>query len=99
MKISKPDWVGLRCLYLLLASDTSTATIKEVQRILRYYQDKYTTEGVTNAMGKLVRDNALRGTFNVPEAAISRQLNNSIKQHLEDNWMVVRDVNLDGRVK
>lgn len=99
MRITKPDWVGLRGLYLLLASDPSAVTLKEVQRILQYYQDKYTTAIVQDAMGKLVRDNALRGTFDTPASAMSRRLSLAITEQPEKDWTEVREVNLEGRVK
>lgn len=83
-KIKIHDWVGLRALYLILASDTSSATVREVQRILRYYENIYTTAVVQQAMSLLVRDNALRGTFDNPEADMSRRLDRAIKITLVD---------------
>lgn len=99
MRITKPDWVGLRGLYLILASDPSAVTLKEVQRILQYYQDKYTTAIVQDAMARLVHDNALRGTFDNPASAMSRRLSLAITEQQEKDWTEAREVNLEGRVK
>jgi hypothetical protein len=99
VRITKPDWVGLRGLYLLLASDPSAVTVREVQRILQYYEDKYTTPVVRDAMARLVHDNALRGTFDTPASAMSRRLSLAITEHPEKDWDEAREVNLEGRVK
>ena len=101
--IKEHDWVGLRTLYILLASDVSAAQLPEVQRILRYYQNKYSHGMVIGAMGQLARDNAIRGTFDNPESAISRRLNSSIVIAQKDpdfsDFDSVKEITLEGRVK
>lgn len=99
--MTRAEWVGLRTLYILLASDVSAVTLPEVQRILRYYQDKYDSNTITEAMGQLARDNAIRGTFDNPESEISRRLDRSIvlTQKAPDFPEVVGEVTLEGRAK
>jgi hypothetical protein len=100
-RITRDDWVGLRALYILLASDASAAVLPEVQRILKYYQDKYEYGAVTTAMGQLARDNAVRITFDNPASAISRRLDSSIviTQKNQDFSDSVEEITLDGRAK
>jgi hypothetical protein len=78
-KITKPDWVGLRSLYLLLASDTSAAQSPEVVRIIEYYRNKYGSDVMYPAMERLTKDNAWRGTFSDPNVAFARRLDSAIK--------------------
>lgn len=103
MRITRDDWVGLRALYILLASDASAISMPEVQLILRYYQDKYENGMITRAMGQLARDNAIRGTFDNPESAISRRLNSSIvsvqKGQDFSDFDQTEEITLEGRVK
>lgn len=100
-RITRDDWVGLRTLYILLASDVSAALLPEVQRILQYYKDKYDYGVLVKAMGQLARDNAIRGTFDNPESAISRRLSNSIviRQKDPDFPDQAGEITLEGRVK
>jgi hypothetical protein len=94
MKVSKPDWVGIRALYLLLASDTSAALSPEVQRIIRYYREKYSTEIFYPAMAAIARDNAWRNTFSDPQVAFARKINQSIHvtQRDEEFLEKIRDI-------
>jgi hypothetical protein len=102
-RITANDWVALRALYILLASDASAIALTEVQLILRYYQDKYDPGIITRAMGQLARDNAIRGTFDNPESAISRRLNSSIvstpKGQDFSDFDQTQEITLEGRVK
>lgn len=102
-RITANDWVGLRALYILLASDASAISMPEVKRILRYYQEKYESGMITRAMGQLARDNAIRGTFDTPESAISRRLNSSIVIAQKDPdfsaFDQTQEITLEGRVK
>jgi hypothetical protein len=100
-RITRDDWVGLRTLYILLASDVSAALLPEVQLILHYYKDKYDYGTVVKAMGQLARDNAIRGTFDNPESAISRRLNSSIviRQKDPDFPDQAGEITLEGRAK
>ena len=92
--ITKPDWVGLRALYLLLASDTSAALSPEVQRIIRYYREKYSTEIFYPAMAAIAKDNAWRGTFSDPQVAFARKLDQSIRitQRAEEFPEAIQDI-------
>lgn len=76
--IKEYDWVGLRALYLLLATDASAISSAEVRRILEYYQDKYGDSMVQKAIEMLSLDNAIRGTFAVTDVYFARRLDKSI---------------------
>lgn len=77
-KITKSDWVGLRSLYLLLASDSSAALSPEVNRIIEHYRRKYDSNTMYPAMAAIARDNAWRGTFADPSVGFARRLDSSI---------------------
>lgn len=76
--IKKDDWVGLRALYLLMASDVSSSCSGEVQKIANFYEQKYGPGIVRSAFNALARDNYLRNTFDDPAVGFSRRLDNAI---------------------
>ena len=78
IKLKASDWVGLRALYLLLATDTSSAASAEVRRIIRYYEDAHGSARVYTAFAALAKDNSVRGTFDVPDVQWARNLDRSI---------------------
>ena len=92
--ITKSDWVGMRALYLLLASDPSAAQSHEVVRIMNFYRDKYGTNGFYPAIAAIAKDNAQRNTFSDPSVMFGRNLDRSIKvtQRPEDFPEVITDV-------
>lgn len=96
-KITKSDWVGLRSLYLLLASDTSAALSPEVNRIIVYYREKYSTEVMYPAMAAIAKDNAWRGTFEDPSVAFARRLDGYIHMTYGDKEFpeVIHDIKKD----
>jgi hypothetical protein len=77
-KISKDDWVGLRGLYLLLATDASAINSPEVKRISSFYEGRYGYGAVVGAMAQLTTDNAIRETFTAPDVNWARELDRSI---------------------
>jgi len=77
-KITKPDWVGLRALYLILTPDSSAALSPEVNRIIEYYRRKYGSNAMYPAMAAIAKDNAWRGTFEDPSVGFARRLDSSI---------------------
>ena len=77
-KISKDDWVGLRALYLLLATDASATNSSEVKRIRQFYESRYGYAAVVVAIGQLTMDNAIRETFTAPDVNWARELDRSI---------------------
>lgn len=93
--IKKHDWVGLRALYLLLASDVSAVSSKEVSRILRFYQNKYDEKVIQKAMEMLSRDNAIRGTFKAPDVDFARRMDKSIQFRGEGFADFVGDISKD----
>jgi hypothetical protein len=78
--INESDWVGMRALYLLLATDTSAAQSPEVCRIMNFYRKKYGTNTFYPAMAAIAKDNGWRDTFNDPNVMFARILRKSIQQ-------------------
>jgi hypothetical protein len=44
-RLREPDWIALRLLYVLVASDPSSASLPDVQKALRYYNRKLRPKG------------------------------------------------------
>lgn len=78
-KITKSDWVGLRALYLLIASDASAAQSPEVCRIMSYYTQQYGNDAIDRAICEMAKDNAWRNTFDNESVAFARRLDSAIK--------------------
>lgn len=93
--IKKHDWVGLRALYLLMASDASAVSSKEVSRILRFYQNQYDEKVIQKAMEMLSRDNSIRGTFEAPGVAFARRMDKAIQIREEGHADFVGDIAKD----
>lgn len=83
--INKSDWVGLRALYLLLATDVSAINSPEVVRIKNFYERKYGTAMLYKAMEQLAKDNAIRETFTAPDVNWARDMDRSIIIKLKDS--------------
>ena len=84
MNISESDWVGMRALYLMLATDTSAAQSPEVSRINKYYRDKYGAQLFNAAIEAIYLDNRWRKTFNDPSVAFARRLSDSFNVKQKD---------------
>jgi hypothetical protein len=68
-KLKKKDWVALRLLYLILASDPSAAVLPDVQKTV----DLYGMRTILKAFELLNRDIANDGkTFGHPEVNLTR---------------------------
>ena len=78
--ITESDWVGMRALYLLLATDASAAQSPEVVRIMNFYRKKHGTEAFYPAMAAIAKDNAWRNTFDNPSVMFARTLDRSIQK-------------------
>lgn len=91
---TESDWVGMRALYLLIASDASAVQSPEVIRIIKYYQRKYGSDAVSDFTSRLAKDNAWRGTFSDPNVAFARRLDRSIRitQKEEEFPEAIQDV-------
>lgn len=90
--IKEYDWVGLRALYLLLATDASAISSREVSRILWFYQNKYGTAVIQKAMEMLAQDNSVRSTFEAPDVEFARRLDKSIRIREEGFADFVEDI-------
>ncbi len=93
--IKEHDWVGLRALYLLMASDASAVCSPEVTRIKNYYTDKYGHSFILEAMNLLSRDNSIRGTFEAPDVAFARRMYKAIQIRGEGHADFVEDIAKD----
>jgi hypothetical protein len=83
--IDKSDWVGLRALYLLLATDASAVNSPEVKRISGFYERKYGYIKMLDAMQQLAKDNAIRETFTAPDVMWARNMDRSIVIKVKDS--------------
>lgn len=82
-KLNESDWVALRLLYIVLASDPSAAALPDVQKAINFYEEKLRKPGEsTYARGNLLpifavlnREIANDGkTFNNPEVSLTRNI-------------------------
>jgi hypothetical protein len=70
-KLKKKDWVALRLLYLILASDPSAAVLPDVQKTV----DMYGLSTILAAFELLNREIANDGTtFGNPEVNLTRRV-------------------------
>lgn len=83
-QLKKADWVGLRALFLLMASDASSAQSKEVQRIADYYIAEHGHNAVYSAFNALTKDAAARETFDEPAVEWARQMDRDIVMTQKD---------------
>lgn len=81
--LQEADWVALRLLYILMASDTSCALLPDVQKTIHYYETKLRPEGanpysrgyVQDAFALLNKDIPYDGTtFGNPEVRLTRDV-------------------------
>jgi hypothetical protein len=87
-KITASDWVGIRMVYLLLAYDPSSASHPEVQRVMRFYEDKCGISRHTDwprIFDKLRQDNGWRNTFTETGSALNRRLASSVTINYQTN--------------
>jgi hypothetical protein len=82
-KLNAEDWIALRLLYIMMASDPSVCTLPDVQKTLRYYEDKLRPEGagkytsgyVMQAFALLNKDIPYdSATFANPEVRLTRDV-------------------------
>jgi hypothetical protein len=78
-RIKEADWVGLRLLYIMMATDVSTATAKEIGWCLWYYKSKYAPFIISEAFELLSRDKHLADFFKEPACASVLDLLNTVK--------------------
>lgn len=50
-KLKEADWIALRLLYLLMASDPSVGGLPDVQKTIDYYNAKLRKKGESKYMG------------------------------------------------
>ena len=88
--IKEADWVGLRLLYIMMATDVSTATAKEIGQCLWYYKSKYAPFIISEAFALLSRDKHLADFFKEPACASVLDLLNTVKLTSSDPMQVVQ---------
>ena len=83
--LKEPDWIALRLLYILLASDPSTTTLPDVQKTINYFEGKCRPIGsnprsagaVQKAFALLNKDIPYDGeTFGAPNVCLTRNVVN-----------------------
>lgn len=81
--LTEADWIAVRLLYLLMASDPSCVGLPDVQKTIRYYQDKTRpADAPPYGTGKLLDAFALlnkevpydKVTFANPEVRLTRDV-------------------------
>jgi hypothetical protein len=77
--IKEADWVGLRLLYIMMATDVSTATAKEIGQCVWYYKIKYAPFIISEAFALLSRDKYLADFFKEPACASVLDLLNTVE--------------------
>lgn len=91
-KPTEADWVALRMLYLVLCGDSSSAVLRDVQKTVRYFDNKLGANFYPS-MALIVAENGKLGTLDNPESALSRRLDKSIVYQDEINWPAAEDLN------
>lgn len=77
--VIEEDWIGLRLLSLIMSTDISSATIRDVRKSMKYYSEKYSTEVLLQAFGLINRERTQQGEWNNPENILIRKLKNNMK--------------------
>ncbi len=88
--IKEADWVGLRLLYIMMATDVSTATAKEIGQCVWYYKSKYAPFIISEAFALLSRDKYLADFFTEPACASVIDLLNTVQLTSSDPLQAVQ---------
>ncbi len=82
-RLKESDWIALRLLYVMIASDPGSARLPDVQKTIRYYDNKLRPKGaseyasgyVQNAFALLNKDIPYdAATFGNPEVKLTRDV-------------------------
>jgi hypothetical protein len=80
------EWIALRLLFILLASDVSNTNLHDVAMTIEYFRKRFVKKDVfMESMAYLTKEHALMETFvNNPESKLVRDMNRTVrieKQH------------------
>lgn len=81
--ITKSDWIGLRLLSLILCTDVSSSNIKDIQRSMDYYTERYSREAVMHAIFLINRERVEKDVWHNPESKLIRGMKPSEKKSYE----------------
>jgi hypothetical protein len=84
--IKEADWVMLRLLYLILAIDPTMARVKDVQKAMRYIDNRYknvTGFEIVYAFNLLKKEHGKEDTFNQIGIGLISDLQNTVDIHRE----------------
>ena len=73
--IKKQDWVGIRLLSLLLSADPSSASIRDVQKSIEFYERKYSNQLLLTAINALNKERFADETWHNPASRLIRNAN------------------------
>lgn len=74
-KITESDWIVMRLLHYILATDPSAVSVQDVQKTLTYLGRKYGYDGYYAEMEMIFQDQREKGEFDNPECAGLRTMN------------------------
>ena len=73
-KLDKKDWIVLRLLHYILSTDTSSPTVDDISRSLRYMNIHHGPITVQKAMSMIYRDQIIKGEYDNPSSQAMRAL-------------------------
>lgn len=81
--ITKADWVGIRLLSLIISADPSSATIKDVGKSMTYYQFKYSTDVLMQALQMINNERYRNDVWDNPESRLIRGMKPDESEYVE----------------
>lgn len=78
---SKEDWIAMRLLFILMASDVSNIHIRDVIKTIQHFNNKFFDHNMFNdCMQKLAYEHSILETFvNNPDSKLIRDMGRSIR--------------------
>ena len=88
------EWIALRLLFILLASDVSNIHLHDVAMTMEYFNKRFVKKNVfMDSMAYLTREHALMETFvNNPDSKLVRDMNKTVTIETQDDG--TQDLNL-----
>lgn len=87
--LKKTDWIALRLLNLILASDPGAASLPDVRKTIDYYYAK--DLDILDAFALINKESAANGTFNRPDVGLTRGIEVTWTSH--DKLPDMQDIN------
>jgi len=73
-KLKREDWIALRLLYTILASDVSAGQLPDVAKTKHYHEKRFGLIVMLEAFAKINKEAAYNGTFGNPEVRLTRNV-------------------------